>query len=419
MIRWQWMARGAAFSVVILAIAWLSSTLFAESEIEYPRPCPGGCQPRVGTWGFNPVQWRRWPGTPKQDETNPRAVISEPTATPEGIREQPLPRSIPLQPYQQPMPQPPQGRMQYDSPQMQPLPAEPLSPPAPPKCPAGIPGPQGGTPAEGGTILPPEGGTILPPEGTIVPPAGTVMPATPPEKKGKEPETKPSKPLIEEGEFPGLPDEKPAAKPATPSKNKSSDLLMPVPQEGPKQAAAPATHRSTRGTRDTDWASLAGNKEPKRNAMPTNVYRADSIGTASGSPVDGIQQTGYAAAEPTARADAASQKTVWTVGLNGYCPVELARSGRWVLGDLRWTVVHQGCIYRLAGAAQRQQFLADPDRFAPVNSGNDIVLQVEKNRAVPGQAAHCAIYNNRLYMFSNADTRLEFNKHPERYVAGR
>jgi hypothetical protein len=414
MIRWQWMTRAAAFSAVILAIGWLSGTLLAESEIEYPRPCPGGCQPRVATWGYHQSGWRPWPGTPGIDQTNPRAVISEPIATPQGIREQPVPRANPLQPYQQPMPQPPQARTPLESPQMQPLPVEPLQPQAPSKCPAGIPCPQGQTPAEAGTILPPEGGTILPP-------AGTMIPATPPEKKGKEPETKPSKPLIEEGEFPGLPDDltppKPAApsKPAAPAKNKTSDF-MPVPPEGPSQAA---TSISIRGVKDSTPTSSARNYDPNRTPMPTKVYRADSIGTAPGSSAEGIQQTGYAAAEPVARAETADQKTVWTVGLNGYCPVELGRSGRWVLGDLRWTVVHQGCIYRLSGAAQRQQFLADPDRFAPVNSGNDIVLQVEKNRAVPGQAAHCAIYNNRLYMFSSADTRLEFNKHPERYAAGK
>ena len=107
------------------------------------------------------------------------------------------------------------------------------------------------------------------------------------------------------------------------------------------------------------------------------------------------------------------------MALNGYCPVELSRSGRWVLGDLRWTVVHQGWIYRLSGAEQRQQFLADPDRFAPVNSGNDVVLSADRNRVVPGQTAHCAIYNGRLYMFSSADTQAEFNRHPERYVAGK
>ena len=188
MTRWQWFARATAFSAVILAIAWLvERALVAESEFEYPRPCPGGCEPNGKTWGFNHSSGGDGPASRGRTKQS-AAVISERFATPEGTREQPLPRAIPLQPYQQPMPQPPQARTQLESPQMQPLPAEPLPPQVPPKCPAGVPCPQGGTPAEGGTILPPEGGTILPSEGTIVPPAGTVMPATPPETKGKEPD---------------------------------------------------------------------------------------------------------------------------------------------------------------------------------------------------------------------------------------
>ncbi len=106
------------------------------------------------------------------------------------------------------------------------------------------------------------------------------------------------------------------------------------------------------------------------------------------------------------------------VALGGYCPVELSRHGRWAPGDLRWTVVYKGWIYRLSGAEQRQQFLADPDSFAPVNSCNDPVLSVDEHRTVAGQTAYCAVYDGRLYMFSSAATQAQFNRNPQRY-AGR
>jgi len=104
------------------------------------------------------------------------------------------------------------------------------------------------------------------------------------------------------------------------------------------------------------------------------------------------------------------------VALGGYCPVELARNGRWVRGDVRFTVVHKGHIYRLSGPAQRQQFLADPDVLTPVNSGQDPVLAVDEHRMVPGEAAYCATYNGRLYMFSSAATQAKFNRIPQRYA---
>ena len=405
MIRWQWLSRATVFSAAILLIACLSSTIWAQAELEYPRPCPGRCVPNVRNFGYNKPNWRLWPGEPTLDEVNPRAVTSDVLPTPEGRTERSLPRATPLQPYQQPTPQPPQPRPQAEPSQQQ---AEPSQQQLPPEGPLTVPTP---TPEKG---LLPEGTTIRPPEGTMTPP-------TAPE--GQETKPKPSKPLIEDGEFPGLPDEhgpsKPPSpsKPLSPSKGKSSDL-MPVPQDVPKQAAA-TNPLFTRGAGDAAVVSLAGNRESERNSLPPGVYRADSIGVVPSSSAGGIQRTGYATAELAARQGGADQKITPTVALNGYCPVELSHSGRWVLGDLRWTVVHRGWIYRLSGAEQRQQFLADPDRFTPVNFGNDVVLSVDQNRVVPGQTAHCAIYNDRLYMFSSVDTQIEFNKRPERYAAGR
>ena len=105
--------------------------------------------------------------------------------------------------------------------------------------------------------------------------------------------------------------------------------------------------------------------------------------------------------------------------LHSYCPVELTRNGRWTPGDLRWTVVHNGLVYRLSGPAQRQQFLADPEAFAPAYSGNDPVLAMDQHRTVPGQAAYCTTCNGRLYMFSSAATQSQFNSDPQRYAVGK
>ena len=118
---------------------------------------------------------------------------------------------------------------------------------------------------------------------------------------------------------------------------------------------------------------------------------------------------------PTAAAEGTSVHLP-TVALGGYCPVELLQNGQWIRGDLRWTVVHNGRIYRFSGAEQRQQFLADPQSFAPANFGMDPVLSLEEHRGVEGQVTYCATYNGRLYMFSSAATQSKFNLQPERYA---
>jgi hypothetical protein len=368
MTRWQWLLRATVFSFVIASIAWLSSVIWAQTDLRYPCPCPGGCAPNYRYFGYFPTQWRRWPDGPGLEEINPRAVNSEVLQTPEGRLERSLPKAAPSSPQWQPPPQPPRPQ-----PQMEPS----LPLPSPPGGDLAVPAPEG--------ELLPKGGLILPPEGTLIPP-------TPPQGEGSKPA--PQKPSLE-GELPGLPDEPtPPERPAPSNKGKTSDVV-PAPLDMPKQAAA----RSSPGGVAT-------------------VHRADAIGVATNPSANKIQPAGYATAESSVKPVVASEKRIPTVALGGFCPVELSRNARWVSGDLRWTVVHQGWIYRFSGAEQRRQFLANPDRFVPANSGNDVVMLVDKNRVVVGQVAHCALYNDRLYMFSGADTQAEFNKRPGRYAFG-
>jgi len=161
--------------------------------------------------------------------------------------------------------------------------------------------------------------------------------------------------------------------------------------------------------------------EPEEHPTLAGAHRADSIGVAApASSAIEAEPTAYVMAEsqPPARA-AADHGVMPRVALGGYCPVELSRNGRWTRGDLRWTVVYKGWIYRFSGSQQRQQFLANPDSFTPANSGNDPVLSVDENRMVPGQTAYCAQYDGRLYMFSSAVSQAQFNRSPQRYAAGR
>ena len=163
--------------------------------------------------------------------------------------------------------------------------------------------------------------------------------------------------------------------------------------------------------------------------MPAGVYRADSIGvTPLARSTDRVEPAGYTTPEPSRSAGYATVESsppvaesaaMPRVALGGYCPVELSRRGCWTPGDLRWTVVYKGWIYRLSGAQQRQQFLADPDHFAPVNSCNDPVLSVDEHRTVAGQTSYCAVYDGRLYMFSSAATQAQFNRNPARYAGGK
>jgi YHS domain-containing protein len=103
--------------------------------------------------------------------------------------------------------------------------------------------------------------------------------------------------------------------------------------------------------------------------------------------------------------------------LDGYCPVQLRDHERWVRGDPRYKVTYRGQTLLLSGAAERQRFLASPERYAPASGGNDPVLEMEQGRHVPGKPEHSAVYNQRLHLFASAATLAKFRDNPQRYAS--
>ncbi len=413
MTRWQWFGATMAFAGAILLTSWMSSSLRAQQpRLEYPLPGPCSCVPNVMTWGHYEPQWRRWPGEVRLEQINPHAPGSGVLPTPEGREIVPPPKSTV---------------------QMQPQPGQQQ--------------PQPSNKEEKESILPP-GATLRGMEGTQTPSTpggsenkpGTGKPTIEGELPGLGPEPEPNKPLPPPTKLPAktpptppakTPAKSPADKPPkssswenVPKTETTSHITVVWPaQAASVQPARPEARQqndqlapAARGTKGEGVMALTGGMEPERNATLPGACRADAIGVTADSTAAPVEPAAYALAESPPKTTTADHAALPSVALGGYCPVELSRNGRWVLGDLRWTVVHNGGIYRLSGAEQRQQFLADPDRFAPANSGNDIVLSVTNNRSVPGQTAYCAIYDNRLYMFSSEATQAEFNRNPERYV---
>ena len=197
--------------------------------------------------------------------------------------------------------------------------------------------------------------------------------------------------------------------------------MLPTPWRGPAvqttKAAEPVERRPVAGR---DLYSRVVAVDSPRIELPARANRVEAIAVAPEPPASRVEATGYVAPQPPVASAVIEKAPAPTVALNSYCVVELVNNGRWVKGDLRWTVVHNGWIFRFSGPAQRQQFLADPDAFAPANSGNDPVVMVDENRSASGQANYCAIYDGRLYTFSSAATQARFNARPQRYaVAGK
>jgi YHS domain-containing protein len=73
-------------------------------------------------------------------------------------------------------------------------------------------------------------------------------------------------------------------------------------------------------------------------------------------------------------------------------------------------------VFHFSSEAARKRFEAAPEKYAPVQSGNDVVLAAEENRTVPGNVNHSAVWHGRLYLFSNSASLAAFQKDPPRYA---
>ena len=103
------------------------------------------------------------------------------------------------------------------------------------------------------------------------------------------------------------------------------------------------------------------------------------------------------------------------LGLEGYCPVSLVEQGKWIPGDRRWGWIHRGRTYLFAGPDEHRQFNTDPDRYAPVLGGNDVVRAVESGQMVPGYRRHGVFFGDRIYLFADEAALEKFSRDPNYY----
>jgi YHS domain-containing protein/thiol-disulfide isomerase/thioredoxin len=105
------------------------------------------------------------------------------------------------------------------------------------------------------------------------------------------------------------------------------------------------------------------------------------------------------------------------LGFDGFCTVSMRTHWQWAPGNPQWGAVHRGRTYLFAGQAEQQQFLQNPDYYAPALSGVDPVLAVEHRQVVPGRREHSIDYDNQIYLFASEATLEQFSANPERYAA--
>jgi len=106
------------------------------------------------------------------------------------------------------------------------------------------------------------------------------------------------------------------------------------------------------------------------------------------------------------------------LAFDGYSPVSLKTSKKWVRGQQAFGAIHRDRTYLFTSNLERQQFLADPDAYSPVFSGNDPVKMLEDNKQIAGSRRFGFEYRGAFYLFSSQETMTRFANDPDRYSAG-
>ena len=104
------------------------------------------------------------------------------------------------------------------------------------------------------------------------------------------------------------------------------------------------------------------------------------------------------------------------VALEGYSLVDLIKSEKWTPGKPEFAVVFEGRTYYCSNASQRDEFMANPEKFTPVCRGFDPMLKLQQNRNVDGKVDYCLVYGKKLYVFSSPDTMKQFREHAKQYA---
>lgn len=103
------------------------------------------------------------------------------------------------------------------------------------------------------------------------------------------------------------------------------------------------------------------------------------------------------------------------LAMEGRCPVTLQATQKWKLGDSKFGAIHRGRTYLFADQAKQQEFLRDPDAYAPAFCGYDPVHFAEKGELADGSIQFGATFRGKVFLFNGEATRTRFISDSRRY----
>jgi len=103
-------------------------------------------------------------------------------------------------------------------------------------------------------------------------------------------------------------------------------------------------------------------------------------------------------------------------GFKGFCPVAMRDQRELINSKSKFKAIFESRIYYLSTSDARDKFENNPEHYAPVHGGKDIVMLRDDEKKVQGSLDHAVWFRDRLYLFSSSDSLKTFIKTPKKYT---
>lgn len=103
-------------------------------------------------------------------------------------------------------------------------------------------------------------------------------------------------------------------------------------------------------------------------------------------------------------------------GFRGFCPVVLRDERELADAKPEFHATFDGKTYFFSSAAAKASFDKRPEKYAPANSGNDVIVDLSKKESVEGSLQYAVWFRDRLYFFGSAATLKTFVQDPQKYA---
>ncbi len=171
---------------------------------------------------------------------------------------------------------------------------------------------------------------------------------------------------------------------------------------------APAQQESIYGSNEESPAAEAATTDVAETAVPQNDVAPSESAVAP-----------KREAPPVSKVAKASKRQLPPnsppLAMEGRCPVTLSETKRWKTGDVRYGVIHRGRTYLFTDAGKQQEFLRDPDKYAPAFCGYDPVHFAERGELTNGSIQFGAMFKGKTYLFADAETRDRFMENSQQF----